>query len=98
MDEKRFWVYILASKPYGVLYIGITSNLIQRIYQHREELADGFTNKYHVKRLVYFEEHAHAETAITREKRLKRWRRSDKFDLIEQQNPLWDDLWPCIVS
>jgi len=96
--EKRFWIYILASKPYGVLYIGVTSDLIKRIYQHRTEAADGFTKEYHVKKLVYFEEYADAENAITREKRLKKWYRSMKIDLIEKNNPHWQDLYPTLVG
>lgn len=96
--EKRFWVYILASKPGGVLYIGVTSNLLQRIWQHREGVVKGFTQKYHVKRLVYFEEHTTAELAILREKRLKEWKRAMKVDLIERHNPTWDDLYPSIIQ
>jgi putative endonuclease len=95
---KQFWVYIMASKPYGVLYIGVTSDLIKRIYQHKHSEAEGFTKEYHVKRLVYFEEHADAESAIIREKRLKKWYRSMKIDLIEQKNPHWDDLYPSLAG
>lgn len=96
--DKCFWVYILASAPSGVLYIGVTSDLIGRIYQHREELADGFTKKYHVKKLVYFEACPDAESAIIREKRLKKWNRSMKIDLIEKYNPRWSDLYHSIAG
>ena len=80
------------------MYIGVTSNLIQRVWQHKESLADGFTKKYHVKKLVYFEECASAHEAILREKRIKKWYRSMKVDLIEQANPRWDDLYPSLVG
>ena len=95
---KTFWVYIMADKPYGVLYIGVTSDLIKRVYQHKEAMVDGFTKQYHVKRLVYFEEYMDAESAIVREKRLKKWYRSMKIDLIEQKNPHWIDLYPTLVG
>jgi putative endonuclease len=96
--EKRFWVYILASKPHGVLYIDVTSNLIKRIHEHQTNAVDGFTKSYQVKRLVYFEEWLDAESAILREKRLKKWYRSMKVDLIETMNPYWIDLYPSIVG
>ena len=96
--EKRFWIYIMASAPSGVLYVGVTSDIIKRVFQHRESLADGFTKKYHVKKLVYMEEHANAEAAITREKRIKKWYRSMKIDLIQQYNPYWIDLYPTLVG
>ncbi|MDF2179402.1 GIY-YIG nuclease family protein [Aliiglaciecola sp. CAU 1673] len=91
-------VYILASKPYGTLYIGVTSNLVQRIWQHRESLAEGFTKKYGVKRLVYFEQFEDMYQAIVREKQLKKWNRAWKIQLIEKANPEWRDLWPDIAS
>lgn len=95
---KQFWVYILASKPFGVLYIGVTSDLIRRVYEHKEGLVDGFTKQYHVKKLVYFESCDDAVTAITREKRLKKWTRGMKLDLIDQHNPVWEDLYPFITG
>ncbi|MFJ5488615.1 GIY-YIG nuclease family protein [Hansschlegelia beijingensis] len=85
--DRQFYVYILASGPYGTLYIGVTSNLPARIWQHREGVADGFTKRYGVHRLVFFEVHATALEAITREKRLKRWPRDWKINLIERDNP-----------
>src|SRR5437660_1689006 len=94
--ERRYWVYILASRIGGTLYIGITSNLIRRVYEHKMGLADGFTKKYRIHRLVYFEQYDDAEAAITREKQLKKWQRAWKVQLIEEKNPNWDDLYPQI--
>lgn len=90
--DKQYYVYMLASKPYGTLYTGITSNLIQRIYQHKEELVDGFTKKYHVHQLVYYEIHLDVNEAILREKRIKKWNRQWKINLIQRDNPQWLDL------
>ena len=89
-------VYLLASQRNGTLYIGVTSNLIQRIWQHREGLAEGFTKKYRVKTLVWYEQHATMESAIAWEKALKKWNRAWKLKLIEETNPQWRDLWPEI--
>lgn len=97
MGEKRFFVYILASKRNGTLYIGVTSNLPQRIWQHQIGAADGFTQRYGVKTLVYFEPHDRAESAITREKQIKEWKRAWKIRLIEQTNPDWLDLSPNLM-
>jgi putative endonuclease len=94
---RSFWVCILASRPRGTLYVGITNNLIRRVYQHREGLTGGFTKEYGVKMLVYYEEHATAITAIQREKNIKHWSRSWKIDLICSMNPDWRDLWEDIV-
>ncbi|MFM9889210.1 MAG: GIY-YIG nuclease family protein [Rickettsiales bacterium] len=88
---------MLTDKPSGVLYIGVTSNFIQRIHQHKTDAVDGFTKRYHVHRLVWYEFHETAESAILREKRLKKWNRAMKIDLIEQTNPRWEDLYPSIV-
>jgi putative endonuclease len=85
-------VYILASQRNGTLYIGVTSNLPARIHQHREGVGDGFTRKYGVKQLVWFEQHPTMESAITREKRIKKWNRAWKLELIEATNPDWRDL------
>ncbi|OQW40992.1 MAG: GIY-YIG nuclease [Proteobacteria bacterium SG_bin4] len=93
---KDPYVYLLASQRNGTLYIGVTSNLIQRIWQHREGLAEGFTQKYGVKTLVWYEQHATMESAIAREKALKKWNRAWKLKLIEETNPQWRDLWPEI--
>ena len=85
-------VYILASQRNGTLYIGVTSDLEQRVWQHKSGAFVGFTDKYRVYSLVYFEEHATMEEAITREKQLKAWRRAWKIALIERENPMWADL------
>ena len=90
-------VYILASAPGGTLYVGITNDLARRAYEHREGFADGFTRKYHVKHLVYFEPHEIAIAAIQREKNIKHWPREWKIDLIVRDNPLWRDLYEDIV-
>jgi putative endonuclease len=91
--DKEFYVYILASKRNGTLYTGVTSNLIKRIWQHKNDLVEGFSKKYKVKNLVYYEVHTNAESAITREKRIKKWRRAWKLSLIEEKNPEWEDLY-----
>ena len=98
MNEKQFYVYILASRQGGAIYIGVTSNLVQRMYQHREDIVDGHTKKYNIHQLIYYEIHENAESAIIREKRLKKWTRAMKNDLIVQQNPLWEDLYPTIAA
>ena len=91
-------MYIIASKRNGTLYIGVTSDLVKRIYQHKHDMIDGFTRKYGVKRLVYWEEHAEIERAIIREKQLKRWKRLWKLRLIEQENPEWRDLYTDLIE
>lgn len=93
----QYFVYILASKKYGVLYAGVTNNLIRRVFEHKEGLAEGFTKKYHVKRLVYYETHSTPEEAILREKQIKIWKRSWKVRLIEEANPEWEDLYDNII-
>jgi len=85
-------VYILASRRYGTLYTGVTSDLAQRTFQHRGGLVPGFTKKYGVKRLVYVETFDDIRDAIIREKRIKEWKRDWKIELIERDNPMWDDL------
>ena len=85
-------VYLLASKRNGTLYIGVTSNLLARIHQHRTGAVRGFTREYAVKQLVWFEQHATMDSAITREKRIKKWNRAWKLQLIEAENPDWRDL------
>ena len=91
--DKSFCVYILASRRNGTLYVGVTSNLAQRVWQHRESCVPGFTSDYGVKSLVWFEQHDFAEFAITREKQIKQWRRAWKIRLIEETNPYWNDLY-----
>ena len=95
--NKQPCVYILASQRNGTLYIGVTSDLIQRVYQHRTEAADGFSKRYGVHDLVWYEVHEMMESAILREKQLKKWSRIAKIRLIERQNPSWRDLWTELV-
>ena len=87
------WVYILASKPGGTLYIGVTNDLIRRVYEHREGLAESSTRRYGIKRLVYFEAHETIAAALQREKNIKHWSREWKIDLIVASNPDWRDLY-----
>jgi len=95
--ENTSYVYMLASVRYGSLYIGVTSNLIRRVWEHREGVADGFTKKHGIKLLVWFEIHSDIIAAITREKQLKKWRRSWKIALIQKGNPGWRDLYQDVV-
>ena len=90
---KRPCVYILASKRDGTLYVGVTSDLIRRVWQHKNDLVEGFTKRYGVHTLVWHESHETMESAITREKNLKRWKRDWKIDLIQKANPSWRDLY-----
>ena len=89
---RSYWVYLLASRPRGTLYVGVTNNLVRRVIEHREGLVDGFTRDYGVKLLVYYEEHATAMAAIQRVKNIKHWSRAWKIDLIRSMNPAWRDL------
>lgn len=92
-----YYLYILASKKNGTLYIGVTNKLVKRIYEHKNELVEGFSKKYKVHDLVYFEEYKDVDEAISREKRLKKWNRAWKIKLIEINNPSWSDLYSKIV-
>ena len=94
---KQPAVYILASRRHGTIYVGVTSDLVKRIWEHKNNVVEGFTKKYDVHALVYFEMHADMAQAIQREKRIKKWNRAWKIELIEQENPDWHDLWPQIV-
>lgn len=91
-------VYMLASQRNGTLYIGVTSDLIQRVWQHKEGLADGFTKKHNVKILVWYQQHETMESAIIKEKTMKKWLREWKLKTIEQTNPDWNDLWYEIIG
>jgi len=93
---KQPCVYMLASKKNGTLYIGVTSNLIKRVWEHRNNVVTGFTQKYHVHNLVWYELHEEMTSAIIRGKRLKKWRRAWKVELIEKDNPGWTDLYQNI--
>ncbi|NIA07696.1 MAG: GIY-YIG nuclease family protein [Actinobacteria bacterium] len=95
---KYYYVYVLASRQNGTLYIGITSDLIKRTYEHKNDLVAGFTNKYHVHQLVHYEQFNNAQVAIAREKQLKKWKRKWKLELIEESNPDWKDLYEEICS
>ena len=94
--EKQYYVYILASKKNGTLYTGITSKLKQRVFEHKNDVHEGFTKKYQVHRLVYFETTTDVNAAIQLEKRLKKWKRQWKIELIESMNPGWKDLYDKI--
>ena len=93
---KQPAVYILASKRNGTLYIGVTSDLVKRVWQHKNDLAEVFTKKYGVHTLVYYELYDTMAAAILREKQMKKWNRAWKIELIEKQNPTWNDLWLAI--
>jgi len=95
--HRNFYVYILASGLGGTLYIGVTNDLVRRVFEHKTKAAEGFTKKYDVDRLVHFEQFDDIENAIRREKRLKKWNRAWKVRLIEEGNPNWDDLYPSIA-
>ncbi|CAG4883016.1 Putative endonuclease [Georgfuchsia toluolica] len=94
---KQPAVYLLASERNGTIYIGVTSDLVKRIWEHKQNLVEGFTKEYGVHTLVYFELHDEMTQAIQREKQLKKWKRSWKLRMIELKNPDWRDLWPEIV-
>jgi putative endonuclease len=95
--NKQAAVYILASKRNGTLYIGVTSDLVKRIWEHRNDMVEGFTKRYSVHQLVWYELHENMESAIEREKGLKEWKRKWKLELIESTNPNWQDLYHTIV-
>ena len=93
-----YYVYILSSGIGGTLYIGVTNDLVRRVYEHKSAAVEGFTKKHDVKRLIYFEQYEDIENAIRREKRLKKWNRKWKIRLVEENNPNWSDLYPDIAS
>ncbi len=92
-----YFVYILASKPRGTLYVGVTNNLVRRVFEHKNKLIEGFTERYDVNLLVWYELSESIESAIAYEKKLKRWRREWKIEMIEKQNPGWVDLYQEII-
>lgn len=94
---RSYFIYILASKRNGTLYIGITSNLIKRVWEHKNNLVEGFTKQYNIHILVYFEETSDVESAILKEKKLKNWHRDWKINLINSFNPNWKDLYQDII-
>jgi putative endonuclease len=93
-EPQMFFVYLLASKPHGTLYVGFTSDLLKRVWEHKNKLVPGFTERYGVHRLVWFEAHESHAAALKREKQIKEWRRGWKRELIEKDNPYWVDLYP----
>jgi putative endonuclease len=95
--KRQPTVYILANNQNGTLYVGVTSDLVKRVWEHKNDLIEGFTRKYGVHQLVYYEMHTDMLTAITREKQLKKWNRAWKPELIEEKNPQWKDLWGEII-
>ena len=90
---RQYFAYILASQRNGTLYIGVTNNLKRRIYEHKEGIIEGFTKKYNIKQLVYYEDINNIQSALEREKQLKTWKRKWKLELIEKDNPQWEDLY-----
>ena len=98
MGARSYYVYVLAGRIGGTLYVGVTNDLIRRVYEHKSKSTEGFTEKYDVAKLVYFEQFDDPENAIRREKRLKKWNRARKVRLIEELNPNWDDLYPGIAG
>ena len=97
-QEKQPVVYILASGRIGTLYTGVTSDLVQRIWQHREHVGEGFASEHGVTMLVWYELHGSMDSAITREKQIKAWKRQWKIEMIEKSNPYWRDLWVEILD
>lgn len=98
MLTKTYYVYLLASQRNGTLYVGVTNDLLRRVHEHREHLVPGFTKKYGVTRLVWFETHSSVDTAIVREKRIKAWKRDWKVALFRDTNPDWNDLYPALTA
>jgi len=98
MRDHEYFVYLLASKPQETLYVGVTNDLMRRVYEHREGMLPGFTKKYGVKMLVWYESHGDINAAIAQEKRIKRWQRDWKKNLIERDNPHWIDLYPALSN
>ena len=94
---NQYYVYILASKRNGTLYIGVTNSLTKRVYEHKNNVVPGFTSKYHVHKLVYYEATENVESAIVREKQMKKWKRDWKIELIESRNPEWNDLYNDLI-
>ncbi len=96
--EKQPCVYLLASKRNGTLYTGVTSNLVKRVWEHKQHTVEGFTKKYSVEMLVWYEVHETMESAITREKAIKNWKRAWKIHVIETMNPQWQDLYSDLLG
>jgi putative endonuclease len=97
-DAMAFYVYMMCNKRNGTLHIGMTDNLVKRVWQHREGVIEGFTSHYAIKTLVWLDPHASRDSAFTRERQMKKWNRAWKLRLIEKQNPEWRDLWEEIAN
>ena len=97
MNNKTYYVYIMASKRNGTLYVGVTNDLIRRVYEHKTNVVEGFTEKYRVHKLVYWEQSDSVESALQREKQLKRWNRQWKIALIEKENSNWQDMYEQLL-
>gem|GEM_PF-135688 len=97
-SHEQYYVYILDSKRNGTLYIGVTNDLLKRVFQHKSDVIEGFTKKYQVHQLVYYDVHHDVKQAISREKRMKKWKRQWKITLIEQSNPHWEDLYDSLIG
>ena len=97
IQKMEYYVYILANKRNGTLYIGVTNDLIKRVFEHKEKLVEGFSKKYDLSLLVYFESTSDVNSAIQREKQIKSWNRAWKLRLIEKENPNWNDLYPKLI-
>ena len=95
---KMFYVCLLASKPYGTLYVGVTSDLVKRVFEHKSKVVPGFTARYRVDTSVWFETHGSVEAAIRREKQIQEWKRDWKINLVEHTNPHWTDVYPGLVA
>lgn len=95
---KQFYVYILSNERNGTLYTGVTSDLLKRIYEHKNDLVEGFSKRYGIHNLVWYEMHETAESAISREKQIKKWQRKWKLELIDKSNPFWDDLYKELTA
>lgn len=98
MRDHNYFVYLLASRRNGTLYTGMTNDLSRRVWEHQAGYIKGFTSRYNVRTLVWFEHHTDVQAALTREKRIKRWRRAWKIELIEAANPNWKDLYPTLIE
>ncbi len=98
MQTKQYYVYLMASRKNGTLYVGVTNDLVRRTYEHRENIIEGFTKKYGVHMLVYYEVHRDVSEALLREKRIKKWERKWKLQLINEVNPKWKDLYDDLIQ
>ena len=97
-EVTQYFVYVMTNRPHGTLYVGVTGDLVRRVHQHRTDMIDGFSRRYRLHRLVYFEATDDVRAAIQREKNIKHWVRAWKVQLIEGANPTWRDLWPDITG